>query len=226
MTQPSAESRRDGVTSLFDAARVNGVAYLFAIVALRSATIPELAVITNTERHTVTRWVIHLESREFVIRAQNGRADRFFPTPQALALLGLSDMVEILPSTSSSSDQLLSERAIETQADPEEEERQREKNYLVAYYGITGKMAQALVEDSWISSEHIVAWMSHVHGLQRDGRKFRKSPEAYAITCLLNHHEPPQRAMHAANESIVTTLQMAGYTFPDDEADEEAERAD
>jgi len=218
-------SKREAITSLFDAARVNGVAYLLAIIALGSATIPELVDIIGDERHTIGRYLNRLESRQFLIRVQDGRVERWFPTPKAFGLLNSEPMKEVfLPPSSSSSSDPGSDQSDQIRSGlvPEEEEESRQEKYhLARQYNLTGRMAQSIIEDAWITPLRLVAWMVKVHSMARDGFGFRKSPEAYAIMCLLKHHEPPNDALHQAPALLDVYLRTMPGNHEEDEEDEE-----
>lgn len=209
-------AKREAITQLFDSARVNGVAYLLAIIALGSATIPELVDMTGDERHTIGRYLARLESREFLIRVPSGRYERWFPTPKALALFGIRSLETlpspnplnimeegILPSTLSSSSDPGSDLDQPDQ-DPEEEGTSRKEKCLewVSRYNLTGHVAQQLVADAWLTPLRLVAWMLKVKAMQRAGFEFHKSPEAYAIQCLRRHHEPPADYLCAAERHL------------------------
>jgi DNA-binding MarR family transcriptional regulator len=192
------------LTQLFDAARVEGVAYLFALIALGRITVQELSDLSGDERHRIGRYLRRLESRGFVMRVQNGHGEQWFPTPRALELFEAGSrpgnlLVDFLPATSSSSSDLIrSEDSDLIRSDPEEEETNRHKIYLTQKYGLTGEKAAALAADPWITPLRLVAWMQQVKEMKRAGFKFTKSPEAYAISCLLRHDEPNQNAYHLA----------------------------
>jgi len=213
-------AKREAITGLFDAARVNGVAYLLAILALGSATIPELVDMTGDERHTIGRYLSRLESREFLIRVPSGRYERWFPTPKALALFGVGvhplkvvflpstnrvDIMEegILPSTlPSSSDPGSDQDQSDLVSEEEEEASRKEKCLQLRRYNLTGAAVQQLVADSWVTPQRLVAWLHKVKAMQRAGFEFHKSPEAYAIMCLRRHHEPPADYLSAAQKQL------------------------
>ena len=99
-------SKRDTLMHLFDAARVEGVAYLFALIALGRITVPELSDLSGDERHRIGRYLHRLETRGFAMRVQHGHGELWCPTPRALELFGASPgnlLVDFVPANSSSS---------------------------------------------------------------------------------------------------------------------------
>ena len=189
-------SGREALTRLFDSARVNGVAYLFALIVLGRASIPELVDLCGDERHTVGRYLHRLESRGFAVRVQDGRGELWHPTPLALQLFGARLLVEKLPALPSSSDLIRSDQSDQSdQIGSEEEEGSRQKKcQLARHYGFTGQLADRLVADPDIAPEDVIAWMVQVGQMKRDGFHFRRSEEAYALTCLLRHDQAPEQA--------------------------------
>jgi hypothetical protein len=225
MTTEPSDTKRDTLIHLFDASRVNGVAYLFALIALGSATAPELADLCGDERHTIGRYLQRLESRGFAMRVQAGRYERWHPTPLAMNIFGGRMKVEILPSPSSSSSGPIFDQASQNGSDrsDSEEEEIRQKNYLNQKYNLTGEKARALVADPWVTPLRLVAWMGQVLQMKRDGFKFTKSPEAYAIRCLLRHDEPNREAYHLAPRTLEEHLRWMPSDDDDDDDDDEEE---
>jgi hypothetical protein len=221
--------KRDKLMRLFDAARVEGVAYLFVLIALGRITVPELSDLSGDERHRIGRYLRRLESRGFAMRVQNGHGEQWFPTPIALELFGqgvgpANLLVDFLPPNSSSSDQIR-DQSDQIRSDPEEEEAKRYKIYLNREFGFTGEKAAELVRDPWVTPLLMVAWMAQVGQMQRDGFKFTKSPEAYAIRCLLRHDEPNKAALHLAPQTLEQHLRWMPRDDDDEEDDDEAAEA-
>lgn len=215
------DTKRDSLTRLFDAARVEGVSYLFALIALGRFTVQELSDLSGDERHRIGRYLRRLESRGFAMRVQNGHGEQWFPTPLALELFGFSArpgnlLVENLPANPSSSSESFSDQAVQIRSESEEEDA-RCKIYLNRKLGFTGAKAQALVNDPLVTPLLMVAWMAQVGQMKRDGTKFYKSPEAYAISCLLRHDEPNAEAMHLAPQTLDQYLRW----MPRDDDDED-----
>src|SRR5512139_2443166 len=146
MMEPAA--KRDVLMHLYDSARVEGVSYLFALIALGRFTISEMVDLSGDERHRIGKYMRRLESRGYAMRAQTGHDEMWFPTPRALELLtGMK--VDFLPQLpSSSSNQLDQNQEILIRSDPEEEEEFRQKIYLNRKYGLTGEAAKKIAADS------------------------------------------------------------------------------
>jgi len=217
---------RDLITALFDAATVNGVAYLFAIIALGSATVQELADLSNEHDQTVRRYLKRLESRGFVIRVQDGRADRFHPAPKALKLSPAHLLTKFSYVGPSSSSDLIRDRSDQSDQSSEEEEGNlRKKRYLVRQYNLTGEKAAALLADPWVTPLRLVAWMQQVGEMKRNKFPFTKSPEAYAIRCLLRHDDPNRAAYHLAPAALDQYIRQLDLieSYTDDEDDEDTE---
>lgn len=223
-------TKRDALTQLFDAGRVVGVAYLFALIALGRVTVQELADLSGDERHRIGRFMRRLESRGFVIRVQHGHGEMWNPTPKALALFGAPPvalsanlLVDFLPANpSSSSDQIKDQSVFSDQS--EEEEASRHKIYLLKKHNISGPKAAQLAADPWVTPLRLTAWLLQIGEMKRSGFKFRKSPEAYAISCLLRHDEANQRAYHDAQRALELDLRYMPRDDDDydNEDDEEA----
>lgn len=210
--------KRDRIIQLFDAARVEGVAYLFVLIALGRFTVQELGDVCGDERHRIYRYMHRLESRGFAMRVQNGRNEIWYPTPLAVELFAGRIEVENLPRLPSSSNQISFDKA--SLATPEEEEKLRHKIYLNSQYGLTGPAAAALLTDPWITPLRLVAWMQQVGEMKRNGFPFRKSPEAYALACLQRHDEPNKNAYHLAYAVLDQYLrQLPGEKDGDETAD-------
>ncbi len=205
------DDRRSKLTDLFDRARVNGVAYLFVLAALGSATRPELSNITGEDEDTLGKYLVRMESRGLCVRVRDGKADRWHLHPTAAATLQLPATDHLLPkisvSPSSSSDQIsdqsVSDQIPDQRSDQsEEEDRDREnrtsedrgfKAWLCKYYGLTGDKATAVVSDDTLTPEDLIAWMCQVGQMKQAKFKFNKSPEAYALHCLLITDRHPRR---------------------------------
>lgn len=220
-TTGRVESRRETLIRLFDAARVNGVAYLFVICTLGQATIAELSDVCGDERHTIGRHLRRLESRGFAICVQDGHAERWHPTPIVMQLFRERLLVENVPTLPSSSDLIRSEGPDLIRPESEEEEANRKKmlQYLLSHHGVTGLKARELLGDAWVTPLRLTAWMIQVNEMKREGFQFHKSPEAYAISCLLRHDEPPRSAYNFAGRVLEINLQGC-FEVEEDEEDE------
>jgi len=197
--------RRTGLIDLFDRAKVNGVAYLLVVCTLGSASKADLTEITGEDESTFSKYLIRMESRGLLVRVRDGKADRWHPTAAAIQQLHASDhllpKISVGASSSSSSDP--SDRSVQSELiesdQTEEEGDEREfKGWLCQHYGVTGDKAKVVIADKRILSDDLVAWMLQVGQMKRDGFKFKKSPEAYALHCLLKGDEPNQHALHQA----------------------------
>lgn len=221
MMEPAA--KRDVLMHLYDSARVEGVSYLFALIALGRFTISEMVDLSGDERHRIGKYMRRLESRGYAQRVQTGRDELWYPTPRALELLTGKMMVDFLPSLpSSSSDQIDQASQSGSDSDPEEEENRRIKIYLNRQYGLTGEAAARIAADPLITPLLLVAWMAQTSQMKRDGFKFTKSPEAYALRCLLRHDEPNNSALHLAPATLDQYLRW----MPRDDAGDDEEEAD
>lgn len=199
---------RSKLIDLFDRAKVTGVAYLFVIVKLASASLAELKEITGDDAGTISKYLTRLESRGLLVRVQDGSGHRWHPSADATQQLQPSDSAlpgNFFPALSSSSDQSVQSVVSDSdQITSEEEERpNREfKAWLCKEYGLTGDRARQIIDDDRIWGDDICAWMHQVLQMKRAGYKFRKSAESYAIACLLKPtgpDEPPASARHNAN---------------------------
>ncbi len=215
-------TKRDVLTHLYDSARVEGVSYLFALISLGRFTISEMVDLTGDERHRIGKYMRRLESRGYAQRVQNGRDELWYPTPRAIELLTGKMMVENLPSLpSSSSDQINQNQESLIRSDPEEEEARRQKIYLNREYGLTGEAAAKIADDPDVTPLLLVAWMGQVGQMKRDGFRFTKSPEAYAIRCLLRHDEPNREALHLAPRTLDQHLRWMPHDDDEDDSEEE-----
>lgn len=219
MSTDQGIDRRTGLIDLFDRAKVNGVAYLVIVCELGSAGKAELTEITGEDESTFGKYLLRMESRGLVVRTRVGKADRWFPTPAAAQQLHASEKllstaeVNLLPKisvatapSSSSSDLIDQSIPDQIQTDQSEEEEEADgaefKAWLCKRYGLTGDKAKLLIADKRIWSDDLVAWMLQVYQMKRDGFKFKKSAEAYALHCLLKGDEPNRDAQHAAGAMI------------------------
>lgn len=212
------EDKRTKLIDLYDRARVNGVAYLFAIAVLGSATVPELSDITGESDDTLGKYLIRMESRGLCMRVRDGKADRWHLAASATLLLHAADSLLTAPTgahllpkisgaSSSSSDQ--SDRSdldqISDRSESEEEvttgenrliEDRAFKAWLCRHYGFTGDKAQAVITTDKITPETIVAWMCQVGQMKQSGYKFKRSAESYALYCIIKGDEPNANANH------------------------------
>lgn len=213
----NAQDRRAGLINLFDRARVNGVAYLFIICTLGSANKLELTEITREDESTFGKYLLGMESRGLLVRTRVGKCDRWFPTPSAIQQLHAQENalptgdLTLLPkisvgAPSSSSDlidQSVSDQIKSDQSEEEEAEEVEFKQYLCKEYGFTGDKARALMADKSIFGKDVCAWMSAVKTMKKNGFRFSKSPEAYALHCLLKkpYCEPNDAAVRDGREA-------------------------
>lgn len=103
---------------------------------------------------------------------------------------------------SSSSSDLIDQSSKSGSEDQIEEEEGREfKKFLCREYNLTGERAQAVIDDPRIWSEDLVAWIFQVRQMARDKFKFRKSPESYALACLLKPDGPDRPSDDALSNS-------------------------
>lgn len=220
------EDKRTKLTDLFDRARVNGVAYLLVIASLGSATRPELSDITGEDEDTLGKYLIRMESRGLCVRVRDGKADRWHLAATATPLLhaaesllnapNLSPKISVSPSSSSDLvfDQSVSNQ-ISDQDQSEEEEPNAEnriiedrgfKAWLCKHYGLTGYKAQAVITDDTLTPEDLIAWMCQVGQMKQAKFPFKKSPEAYALHCLLITDRHPRR--DAPNDQAIHMMQI------------------
>jgi DNA-binding transcriptional regulator GbsR (MarR family) len=217
MTTVASYSKRDALTHLFDAAKPNGVAYLLAIVTLGSMTVKELRAMTRHSEPTVNQTLLELESRKLVQRAASGKADNWFPTP--LAALAFHQKLFGEPSSSSSdpdqlalpSDQIRSEEEeVTTQktlvnqgaAEIETTAEKMLKVYIADKYNLTGEKRVEFLSDAWSTPDRFMGWLYAIsRGKTTNGLKV-KYPEAYALKCLRQRHEPDSRCLDDATREI------------------------
>lgn len=214
MSTDQVTDRRTGLIDLFDRAKVNGVAYLVIVCELGSASKADLTEITGEDESTFGKYLLRMESRGLLVRTRVGKADRWFPTPAAAQQLHASERllstaevnllpkisVATAPSSSSSDliDQSIPDQIQTDQSEEEEADGVEFKAWLCRHYGLTGDKAKLLIADKRIWSDDLVAWMLQVYKMRRDGFKFKKSAEAYALHCLLKGDEPNSDAQHGA----------------------------
>jgi len=215
MSADLCSARRTGLIDLFDRARVSGVAYLVVVCELGSASKADLTEVTGEDGSTLDKYLLRMESRGLLVRTRVGKADRWFPTPAATQQLHAAEKmlstveIALLPKisvgavpSSSSSDLIDQSVPDQIQTDQSEEEEAEDgvefKVWLCKHYGFTGDKAKLLIADKHIWSDDLVAWMLQVHQMKRDGFKFKKSAESYALHCLLKHDEPNASAQHMA----------------------------
>jgi len=74
---------RDSVVGLADRTGLDGLGYLMLVVLLGGTTVGELCLVARRERHAVSEALRELELRHLVVRVQNGRGFRWFPSEEA-----------------------------------------------------------------------------------------------------------------------------------------------
>ncbi len=223
------EDKRTQLTDLFDRARVNGVAYLLVIATLGSATRPELSDITGEDEDTLGKYLLRMESRGLCIRVKDGKADRWHVSPTATATLQLHAAEGLLPAPSnllpkisvapSSSSDLIFDQSVSNQISDQDQSEEEEPNaenrviedrgfkaWLCKYYGLTGDKAQAVITDDTLIPEDLIAWMCQVSAMKQGKFPFKKSPEAYALHCLLITDKHPRR--DTPNDRAVHMMQI------------------
>lgn len=238
-----ADTKRDTLTRLFDAAQPRGVAYLVAIVTLGHMTVKELRPLMRDSEPTINKTLIELESRGLVQRVGSGKADRWFPTPMAALVFHQ----KFFGATSSSSDQ--SDRSsnpdqnqIRSEDDEQhqnflgepdrpallpaarDEETEREykiKCYLSDHhYHLTGDKRKAYVDDDSIYAIDFEMWLCQVAQMKRDGVKI-KHPAAYALMCCQKGDRARPEFETPAQREIELRLK---YFDPDQKGGDEHEQ--
>jgi hypothetical protein len=87
--------------------------------------------------------------------------------------------------SSSSSDLILSSTSRSDQTTEEEEKSTLEERTAIAdEYRLTGDYRAAVLADDWITRQRFEGWIAAAEG--------KRSPNAYAVRCCLNHDEPPE----------------------------------
>lgn len=135
------------------------------------------------------------------------------PAPTGALLL---PKISVSPSSSSDLvfDQSVSNQ-ISDQDQSEEEEPTAEnrviedrgfKAWLCKHYGLTGDKAQAVITDDTLIPEDLIAWMCQVSAMKQGKFPFKKSPEAYALHCLLITDRHPRR--DAPNDQAIHMMQI------------------
>lgn len=233
-------TKRDTLTKLFDTARVDGVAYLLLIVALRSTTVKELRRITGASEPTVNGVLNHLESRHLVQRSGSGKADHWLPTPAVAQAFHQ----KIFGEPSSSSDLISDQNSDQIRSDSEDEERttqyflaqplqaalsmpapqgrdeEAQREYLIKcyladkHYHLTGDKRAAYVENDSILSIHFEAWLHQVAAMKRSGVNI-KHPAAYALTCCQRGDAPHPDHLYRAERELASKLRY--FEQPDEE---------
>lgn len=178
--------------------------------ALRTCEIHDYASSVKRAARGLTFWHITTIGKSIVSQAISliGLPHGFRPAnPEQIALPAAESAEEknFFSASSSSSDQIINSGSDLTDQIEEEEDGVEFKKFLCREYGITGDRARQIVEDKRIWSDDLVAWILHAKQMARNGTRFRKSPEAYAIGCLLKEDgpdEPPNAAIHEARPII------------------------
>jgi hypothetical protein len=205
-------SKRDLLTNLFDTAQPNGVAYLLAIVTLGSMTVKELRAMTRQSEPTVIQTLLALENRKLVQRAASGHADKWFPSAifmsQHQKIFGAaSSSSSDLPVFDLPSDQIRSEEEEITQkvlANFEEETPAEKllKRRIADDYHLTGPKRDEFLADAFATPDRFVGWLYAIQrGIRDHGQKI-KYPEAYALKCLRERHEPDAECLQSATREI------------------------
>ncbi len=206
-------TKRDTLMRLFDAAQPDGVAYLLAIVTLGNMTVKELRAMTRQSEPTVNQTLLELESRKLVQRAASGKADRWFPTPFSYLAFHQKFFGES-PSSSSDpsvlalpSDQIGSEEEGSTQENlvnqPVETPAEKLlKVHIANKYNLSGQKRAEFLADVWSTPDRFVGWLWAIQcGIREHGQKI-KYPEAYALKCLRERHEPDADCLRNATREI------------------------
>jgi hypothetical protein len=108
--------------------------------------------------------------------------------------------------SSSSSDSNQSSGLNQNQIEEEEEESEFKK-FLCREYGFTGQKAARVIADPRVTPELIVGWSFEVAEMVRKNFKFRLTPEAYILGCLIRKDgsapdEPSRRTMNLVGRAI------------------------
>jgi hypothetical protein len=149
-----------------------------------------------------------MESRGLCLRVRDGKADRWHLTPMAAATLQLHAAENLLPKISgglSSSSDLISDQSISDQESDQSEEEDTDrkfKAYLCGKFGFTGERAALVIADDAITADDIGAWIEQVKRMKRNNFKFKKSPEAYALYCLLHHDKADEAARRECQQML------------------------
>jgi hypothetical protein len=80
---------RDVVTEFVDRVKVRGLAYLVLLYMLNGATVGELHLMCDEDRHTISDTLRALELRQFVLRVQVGRSETWRISAIGLQMLRL-----------------------------------------------------------------------------------------------------------------------------------------
>ena len=181
---------------------------------LNSCAAHDYASMIKRSRAAAALWHITDIGKSIVIRvisllglppaaSTTGGEPRLITAPDDLTLATEKNFFSALSSSSSDLDQNSGSDQIDQ---IEEEEDGREfKNFLCRKYDLTGEAARRIIDDPRIWSEDLVAWMAQVYDMQRNGTKFRKSPESYAIGCLLKESgpdRPSDTALHNSRRAL------------------------
>jgi hypothetical protein len=167
--------------------------------ALRTCEIHEYASSIKRAARGLTFWHITDIGKAIVSRVisllglpgASTTADSRLIAPPAAAAADFREKKFFSGASSSSSD--LDQSSGSDQIQIEEEEDGREfKKFLCREFGLTGAPARQLIDDPRIWSDDVVAWILTVRQMARDKFRFRKSPEAYALGCLLKAGGPEQ----------------------------------
>jgi hypothetical protein len=133
---------------------------------------------------------------------------------------------------SSSSDQILDQASdqILDQIKSEEEEIAFKK-ILCRQFGFTGQKAIVMQESADITPALICGWMAQVGQMKRDNFKFRKTPESYALGCLIKYDRkgnrlPPDRPNEDAMSAGSLLLRHYETTFRPEVAEDSIDPGD
>ncbi len=200
--------RNVGEDELLAIVHVNSLSTLR--IALRGCEIHDYASCVKRQPKSVAFWHITTPGRALVAQAISlAGLPGGFPPPADSSLIASasSPAAPVVQkknffsgASSSSSDQI--DRSGSNQIDQiEEEEDESEKIFkaqddehlvqLLDAREITGPRRLELEQDRWVTYQRARHWFDAVDRMQQSGFKFRRSKDAYAAACLLNHDEPP-----------------------------------
>jgi len=223
------DSKRETITRLMDATKVNGAAYLLVIFALGRCSVQELTDVTGDDDKTISKYLVRMESRGLVQRARSGKTDLWFVSVASADLLpkiwganpsSSSDLISDQNSNLIRSDQSEEEEDGSPQKtgsnilaalpQPERDE-ETEKEYLIKvylsdhHYHLTGDKRTAYVEDDTIYAIHFEMWLYQVAEMKRGGVNI-KHPAAYALKCCQKGESARPEFEHPAERELEMKL--------------------